>query len=75
MLREALQVRVELLHLLLVGERHAVLEPRLLQLELPLQEGHLRLGLAPQPPVDLLEYSICKCGVLNKWFNGKDWTN
>ena len=59
MLREALQVRVELLHLLLVGERHAVFEPRLLQLKLPLQEGHLRLGLAPQPTVDLLEYSIC----------------
>ena len=54
MLREALQVRVELLHLLLVGERHAVLEARLLQLELALQEGDLGLGLAAQPPVDLL---------------------
>ena len=54
MLREALQVRVELFHLLLVGERHPVLEARLLQLELALQEGDLRLGLAPQPPVDLL---------------------
>ena len=54
MLREGLQVRVELFHLLLVGERHPALEALLLELELPLQEGDLGLGLAAQPPVDLL---------------------
>ena len=54
-LREALEVRVELLHLLLVRERDPVLEFRLLQLELALQEGDLGLGLAAQSAVDLGE--------------------
>ena len=64
-LREALEVRVELLHLLLVRERDPVLELRLLQLELALQEGDLGLGLAAQPAVDLGERRVLEWSIVD----------